>query len=212
MELRNPLVLAIPRGGVETGAAIARELGAEVTVDGVRLKAPYTAKLTADRKFTIPFYLDKGLYTVRVTKDGVLVARHENEIGGTTDVAGRDEFADRRTTKTIDGREVTGWFTEDFTLAELRTLRAVERMPALRPMNTAYDGHFGIPTLGEVVALAARAGVGVYPETKHPTYFQQIGLPLERPLVGEDRSHPRLRFDRRGRYWNRARGACQAVG
>ncbi|WP_432929286.1 glycerophosphodiester phosphodiesterase [Microbispora sp. CA-135349] len=117
------------------------------------------------------------------TKDHVLVARHENEISGTTDVASRPEFADRRTTKTIDGVAVTGWFTEDFTLAELRTLRAVERIPDLRPGNAAFDGLAPIPTFDEVVELARRHGVGVYPETKHPTYFSSIGLPLEEPLL-----------------------------
>lgn len=123
------------------------------------------------------------------TKDGALVVRHENEIGGTTDVASHPELASRRTTKTIDGREVTGWFTEDLTLAELRTLRAVERLPRLRPANVAFDGRFAIPTLDEVLDLARRSvtrdgrPVGVYPETKHPTYFASIGLALEEPLV-----------------------------
>ena len=117
------------------------------------------------------------------TKDGVLVARHENEIGGTTDVADHPEFADRRTTKVIDGRAVTGWFTEDFTYRELRTLRAKERLPQVRPDNTAYDGQERIPTLDEVIKLARREGVGIYPETKHPTYFDSIGLSLEEPLV-----------------------------
>ena len=123
------------------------------------------------------------------TKDGVLVARHENEIGGTTDVAEHPEFAGRKTTKTIDGRAVTGWFTEDFTLAELKTLRAVERLPAVRPGNTAYDGKFPVPTLQEVIALVKRESkrrhrtIGIYPETKHPTYFRTIGKPLEEPLV-----------------------------
>jgi glycerophosphoryl diester phosphodiesterase len=117
------------------------------------------------------------------TKDGVLVARHENEIGGTTDVADHPEFADRRTTKVIDGRAVTGWFTEDFTFRELRTLRAKERLPQVRPDNTAYDGEERIPTLDQVIKLARREGVGIYPETKHPTYFDSIGLSLEEPLV-----------------------------
>ncbi|WP_416956228.1 glycerophosphodiester phosphodiesterase [Nocardioides sp. T5] len=117
------------------------------------------------------------------TKDGVLVARHENEIGGTTDVADHPEFADRRTTKVIDGRAVTGWFTEDFTYRELRTLRAMERLPQVRPDNTAYDGEERIPTLDQVIKLARREGVGIYPETKHPTYFDSIGLSLEEPLV-----------------------------
>lgn len=123
------------------------------------------------------------------TRDGELVARHENEIGGTTDVADHPEFADRRTTKTIDGNEVTGWFTEDFTLAELKTLRARERLPELRQHNTLYDGRYEIPTLAEVIALvkakqrSLHRTIGLYPETKHPTYFRSIGLALEAPLV-----------------------------
>ncbi len=123
------------------------------------------------------------------TKDGVLVARHENEIGGTTDVADHPEFAGRNTTKTIDGRPVTGWFTEDFTLRELKTLRAKERLPQIRPRNTIYDGRYQIPTLQEVIDLvraeSRRLGrrIGIYPETKHPTYFDGIGRSLEEPLV-----------------------------
>ncbi|GAB4061218.1 glycerophosphodiester phosphodiesterase [Catellatospora paridis] len=123
------------------------------------------------------------------TRDGVLVARHENEISGTTDVAARPEFASRRVAKTIDGVTVTGWFTEDFTLAELKTLRAVERLPAVRQRSTIYNGLFEVPTFTEVLQLRERLSkelrreIGVYPETKHPTYFQNIGLPLERPLV-----------------------------
>lgn len=121
------------------------------------------------------------------TKDGVLVARHENEISGTTDVADRPEFADREATKIIDGVEVTGWFTEDFTLAELKTLRAKERLPELR--STEYDGLYEVPTLQEIIDLAQRKSaevgrtIGIYPETKHPTYFDSIGLSLEEPLV-----------------------------
>ena len=123
------------------------------------------------------------------TKDGVLVARHENEIGGTTDVAAHPEFADRRTTKVIDGVELTGWFTEDFGLDELRTFRARERLPEARPGSAAFDGRFGIPTLQEIADLARRENerhgrtIGLYPETKHPTYFRSIGLALEEPLV-----------------------------
>ncbi|WP_431931645.1 glycerophosphodiester phosphodiesterase [Micromonospora sp. RP3T] len=123
------------------------------------------------------------------TKDGVLVARHENEISGTTDVAAHPEFAARRATKTIDGVAVTGWFTEDFTLAELKTLRAKERLPQVRVTNTAFDGQFEIPTFQEVIDLAraeSRARgrtIGIYPETKHPTYFASIGRALEEPLV-----------------------------
>jgi glycerophosphoryl diester phosphodiesterase len=118
------------------------------------------------------------------TKDGVLIARHENEIGGTTDVA--DRFPDRQRSKTIDGQALTGWFSEDFTLAEIKTLRARERLPF---RSHAYDGQFQIPTFAEVIALAQQLGaargrpVGVYPETKHPTYFRSIKLPLEEPLL-----------------------------
>jgi glycerophosphoryl diester phosphodiesterase len=118
-----------------------------------------------------------------LTKDGVLVARHENEISETTNVSAKAEFADRKTTKTIDGQQMTGWFTEDFTLAELKTLRAKERLPQLRKANMAYDGQFEIPTFEEILDLAKARGVGVYPETKHPTYFASIGLPHEAPLL-----------------------------
>jgi glycerophosphoryl diester phosphodiesterase len=123
------------------------------------------------------------------TRDGVLVARHENEIGGTTDVAAHPEFASRRTTKPIDGVNLTGWFTEDFTLAELKTLRAKERIPDIRQRNTLYDGRYQVPTFQEVIDLSKRMSrklgrtIGIYPETKHPTYFRSIGLPLEEPLV-----------------------------
>jgi glycerophosphoryl diester phosphodiesterase len=114
-----------------------------------------------------------------LTKDGVLVCRHENEISGTTDIASRPEFAGRKATKTIDGQSFTGWFTEDLTLAEIKSLRARERLPQLRPANTAFDGQFEIATLDEVFALAKAAKVGVYPELKHPSYFAKIGLPME---------------------------------
>ncbi|MEH0844704.1 glycerophosphodiester phosphodiesterase [Micromonospora sp. CPCC 205711] len=123
------------------------------------------------------------------TKDGVLVARHENEISGTTDVAAHAEFAARRATRTIDGVAVSGWFTEDFTLAELKTLRAKERLPQVRVANTAFDGKFEVPTFQEVIDLARTESrnrgrtIGIYPETKHPSYFASIGLALEEPLV-----------------------------
>ncbi len=118
------------------------------------------------------------------TKDGVLIARHENELSGTTDVAER--FPDRKRTRVIDGQSVSGWFSEDFTLAEIKTLRARERLPF---RSHAYDGQFQIPTFDEVLALAQERGaargrpVGVYPETKHPAYFRSIELPLEEPLA-----------------------------
>lgn len=126
-----------------------------------------------------------------MTKDRQLVARHENDITDTTDVATRPEFKDRKTTRTIDGVKHSGWFTEDFTLAELKTLRARERLPLLRPGNKAYDGQFEVPTLREVIALAKAASastgrtIGIYPETKHPGYFASIGLPMEALLVAE---------------------------
>jgi glycerophosphoryl diester phosphodiesterase len=124
-----------------------------------------------------------------VTKDGHLVVRHENEIGGTTDVTSHAEFAGRKTTKTIDGQKLTGWFTEDFTLAELKTLRARERLPQLRMGSAKFDGLYAIPTYQEVVDLAKaeskRVGrtIGTYPEMKHPAYFAGIGLPLEGRLL-----------------------------
>ena len=118
-----------------------------------------------------------------MSRDGVLVVRHENEIGGTTDIAARPEFADRRTTKTIDGESLTGWFTEDFTLAELKTLRARERLPELRPANTAFDGQEPILTFEEVLDIAAAAGVGIAPELKHPTYSASLGLAMEDAFV-----------------------------
>ncbi|MFG2974277.1 glycerophosphodiester phosphodiesterase [Streptomyces sp. NPDC048331] len=123
------------------------------------------------------------------TRDGHLVCRHENEIGGTTDVADHPEFASRRTTKSVDGVSVTGWFTEDFTLAELRTLRAKERIPAIRQRNTLYDGRWAVPTFEEVLRWADREGrrrgrrVWLHVETKHPTYFRGLGLGLEEPLA-----------------------------
>jgi glycerophosphoryl diester phosphodiesterase len=126
-----------------------------------------------------------------MTRDGVLIARHENEIGGTTDVAQHAEFASRRRTQIIDGEPMTGWFTEDFSLSEIKRLRARERLPELRPQNLPYDGRFSVPTFDEIMQLVmsanSRAGgnrpIGVYPETKHPAHFARIGLPLELSLL-----------------------------
>ena len=131
------------------------------------------------------------------TKDGYLIARHEPNIGGTTDVSTRPEFADRRTTKTVDGFPVTDWFASDFTLAEIKTLRAVQAFPE-RPQR--FNGRYRIPTLDQVIALAKRYSkrydrrIGIYPETKHPTFHQGLGLALERPLV---RTLDRAGWDRR---------------
>src|SRR5262245_7308515 len=118
-----------------------------------------------------------------MTRDGVLVCRHENEISATTDVGARPEFAARRTTKSVDGAAVSGWWAEDFTLAELKTLRCRERLPQLRPANTAFDGQEAIPTFAEALALAQEAGVGIYPELKHPTFLREQGLDPIPPFV-----------------------------
>ncbi len=147
----------------------------EHTLESYRL----AAELGAD-------YIEPDLVS---TKDGVLVARHEPEISGTTNVADHPEFASRKKTKVIDGITFTGWFTEDFTLKELKTLRAKERLPDIRPANTRFDGKFEIPTFQEVLDLRAQLSrkyhreIGVYPETKHPSYFRSIGLALEPKLV-----------------------------
>jgi glycerophosphoryl diester phosphodiesterase len=123
------------------------------------------------------------------TQDGVLIARHENEISETTDIAEHPEFAHLKTTRIIDGEIKTGWFTEDLTLSQLKTLTAKERIPHLRPQNTIYNGKFAIPTLQEIIDLAQRKSqllnrvIGIYPETKHPSYFQSINLPLEDNLL-----------------------------
>ncbi|MET0935582.1 MAG: glycerophosphodiester phosphodiesterase [Luteibacter sp.] len=129
------------------------------------------------------------------TKDGVLVIRHENEIGGTTDVAAHPEFASRRATKTVDGVQITGWFTEDFTLAELKTLRARERLADIRKANTAYDGRFAVPTFDEMIEFVAAESsargrvVGIIPEIKHATYFRGVGLPMEDKVLATLAAH-----------------------
>lgn len=123
------------------------------------------------------------------SKDAVLVARHENEISGTTDVAARAEFASRKTKKTIDGKTIEGWFTEDFTLAELKSLKAIERMPKVRQHNTIYDGHYQIATFSEILDLVkskqktAHRVIGIYPEAKHPSYFAGLKLDPVPPIV-----------------------------
>ncbi|MFI1396708.1 glycerophosphodiester phosphodiesterase [Streptomyces sp. NPDC020681] len=137
--------------------------------------------------------LDMGAHVIEQdlvpTKDGHLVCRHENDITGTTDVADHPEFASRKATKSIDGVSLTGWFTEDFTLAELKTLRTKERIPAIRQENTLYDGRWAIPSFEEVLRWADKEGrrrgrpVWLHVETKHPTYFRGLGLGLEEPLA-----------------------------
>ena len=180
-------LLALP----EAGTAIAHDQSAGPTIYGHRGAAGYRpehtlasyrvgARLGAD-------YIEPDLVS---TKDHVLVARHEPAIGETTDVADHPEFADRKTTKTIDGVQFTDeWFTEDFTLAELKTLRAKERLPAIRQRNTIYNGRYTIPTFQEVIDLRDQLSrelhrkIGLIPELKHSTYFASIGLPLEQPFV-----------------------------
>lgn len=137
-----------------------------------------------------------------MTRDGVLIARHDNVLDLTTNVADHPEFADRKTLKVVDGREVEGWFSEDFTLEEIKTLRAIERIPETRPENSRFNGQFEIPTFEEIIQLAKALEpgvgrpIGLYPETKHPTYFQQLGLSMEEPLVellhqyGYDKNSP----------------------
>lgn len=127
---------------------------------------------------------------VVVTKDGALIVRHEDELSKSTDIADRPEFADRRTTKVFGERQVEGWFAQDLTLAEVRTLRAIERMPDLRPLNTTYDGRFGIMTLAEVVELARSRSIPgreirVLAELKHPGWWTDHGLPMAELVAAE---------------------------
>ena len=191
------LALFVGAGTVATAAPVDEAPGAPVAAEpegplvfGHRGASGYRPEHTlASYELAIRMGADFIEPDLVATKDRVLVARHENEIGGTTDVEDHPEFADRRTTKTIDGVVFEGWFTEDFTLAELKTLRAEERIPDVRQENTLYDGRYEVPTFDEVLDLvqeeAERTGrtVGVAPETKHPTYFDSIGLSMEEPLV-----------------------------
>jgi glycerophosphoryl diester phosphodiesterase len=125
------------------------------------------------------------------SKDGVLVLRHENEISGTTDVALRPEFASRKTTKTIDGQLLTGWFTEDFTWMELSTLRAIERLPHVRQPSTSFDGAEGILRLADLIEIIDAASARgarqliMVAEIKHATYFESLGLPLDELFARE---------------------------
>ena len=166
-------------------SAIASAAGPDILIIGHRGASGHRPEHTIE-SYTVAIQMGADFIEPDLvsTKDGVLIARHENEIGGTTDVA--DKFPERKTTKTIDGQSITGWFTEDFTLAEIRTLRAKERLPF---RSHERDGMYPIPTFDEVIALADAKSkdvgrtIGVYPETKHPTYFRSIGLPLEPPLL-----------------------------
>jgi glycerophosphoryl diester phosphodiesterase len=193
-ELAPPPAKQLPEPSLEVTPAVVAHRGAsgyrpEHTIEAYRL----AIRMGAD---------DIELDLVS-TRDGVLVARHESELGITSDVADHPEFAERRTTRTIDGAERTGWFVEDFTLAELKRLTARERHPAMRPESASYDGTEGIPTFNEVLAMvraeSVRAGrvVGVMAELKHASYFAGLGLPLDVPLLADlrrhDLDHPRSR-------------------
>ncbi|KAB2590795.1 glycerophosphodiester phosphodiesterase [Streptomyces arboris] len=192
------------RGGHGGGHGSLRDLPVP-TVIGHRGASGYRPEHTLG---SYQLALDLGAHIVEQdlvpTKDGHLVCRHENDITATTDVADHPEFAGRKATKKIDGVSYTGWFTEDFTLAELKTLRATERIPGNRPDNTLYDGRWTIPTFEEVLRWADQEGrkrkkpVWLYVETKHPTYFRSLGLGLEEPLArllrryGRDRKNSPL--------------------
>ncbi|WP_448110004.1 glycerophosphodiester phosphodiesterase [Luteibacter jiangsuensis] len=190
------LAIALGTFAMPTPSAPTRPIAAKVLVIGHRgasalrpehTLASYAVAIRDGADFVEPDLV--------ATKDGVLVVRHENEIGGTTDVAAHPEFAARRTTKTIDGQSIGGWFTEDFTLAELKTLRARERLPDVRGASARYDGQFAVPTFEEMIEfVAAEASargrvIGIIPEIKHATYFRSIGLPLEDKVLATLAAH-----------------------
>ncbi|MPQ98250.1 glycerophosphodiester phosphodiesterase [Modestobacter sp. I12A-02628] len=190
--LAVPLVVAAPAVQAAPGGGHGAESADELLVIGHRGASGYRPEHTlASYELAARMGADYIEPDVVSTKDGVLVARHEPEISGTTDVAEHPEFADRKTTKDLDGVPTTGWFTEDFTLAELQTLRAVERIPDVREENTLYDGLYQVPTLDQVLELRDELSrelgreIGVYVETKHPTYFDAEGLSLEEPLLAD---------------------------
>ena len=175
-------------GGVAYARPVTREKPIVIAHRGASGERPEESRLAYE------LAIDEGADFIEPdlvpTKDGHLVCRHEPEIGGTTDVARHPEFADRKTTLVIDGEKITGWFTQDFTLAELKTLRCRERLPELRPGSASFDGQSPILTYQEMVGIAEagsrRTGrtIGTYPEMKHPTFFASIGLPLEHRLLG----------------------------
>jgi glycerophosphoryl diester phosphodiesterase len=177
-------------GGSGTATATAAPRSDDTVVIGHRGASGHRPEHTlAAYRLAIGMGADYIEPDIVATKDGRLVARHDNWLADTTDVESHPEFAARKTTKVIDGVSRTDWFTEDFTLAELETLTTEERIPGDRPENAAFNGTDHIPTLDEVLKLAREASVGVYPETKHPTYFDGIGLSLEEPLVKELDAH-----------------------
>ena len=193
-------ILCLPNGLAmpDTATIIEKPLAAKVLVIGHRgasaLRPEHTLASYGQAIADGADFIEPDLV---MTKDGVMVARHESEFGGTTDVAGHPEFAARKTTKTIDGHAVSGWFVEDFSLAELKTLRARERLPQLR--STRHDGEFPIPTLEEIIAFvaaeSARVGrpIGIIPEIKCGSYFRKLGLPMEDELLATLAAHPYTR-------------------
>jgi len=193
---RRQLLAGIGAAALIPAASVAAEPARGVEVLGHRgssaLRPEHTLASYAKAIADGADYIEPDLCC---TKDGVLIARHENNIVGTTDVARRPEFADRRTEKVVDGEKQQGWFVEDFTLAELKQLRAIERLPQLRPQNAAMDGRFDVPTWQEIVdftaAEAATRGrmIGLVPELKHSTYFRSIGLPLEDRFLTSLKQH-----------------------
>ena len=198
LSLRFPAVIALACMAVSTADAAppAKPLADKVLVLGHRgasaLRPEHTLASYGQAIADGADFVEPDLV---MTRDGALVARHENEISATTDVATHPEFVTRKTTKTIDGQPVTGWFTEDFTLAEFKTLRARERLPELRPGNAKFDGQFVVPTFDEIIDFVAAESkkrgrvIGIYPEIKHSTWFKGIGLPMEDAVLATIRKH-----------------------
>ncbi|GLK17099.1 glycerophosphoryl diester phosphodiesterase [Herbiconiux flava] len=189
------------RGGLPVAGrsvwGVIREADARPLVIGHRGASGYRPEHTASA-YELAFALgaDAVEPDVVLTRDGVAVVRHENEISGTTDVAAHPEFADRRTTKHIDGHELTGWFTEDFTWAELQTLRARERLPEVRPASRSFDGRFGILRLADVLRIVDEASSSsssssssrlrrAVVELKHVAFYDSIGMPYAEIVAGE---------------------------
>lgn len=188
-------------------AALAAMLASPVTVQAEDIGGPLVIAhrgASGERpEHTLAAYelaIDQGADYIEpdlvVTKDLALVARHENELSGTTDVASREEFEDRKRTKNVEGRKVAGWFSEDFTLKELRTLRARERVSNIRPASAQYNDLYQLPTFAEIVQLVrakeAETGrvIGLYPELKHPTLMlEQEGIDMIDLMVRELREH-----------------------
>lgn len=197
---RRDMIIAAGAAGIAATAGQAAPRVAAPVVLGHRgasaLRPEHTLASYAKAVADGADYIEPDLV---VTRDGVLVIRHENNIAETTDVAAHPEFAGRRTRKQIDGEQQTGWFTEDFTLAELKTLRARERLPGVRPANAAMDGWFDVPTWAEMIdfaaaeSLARGRAIGLVPELKHSTYFAGLGLPLEDRFIASLAAHHHTR-------------------